>query len=93
MYFLISNHNCSYLSRHSEVSDCGQFLIVCPQEGCRDNLVYFANLNNMNKEGCINSTLKLSQVVYEFKHDYEVRMTCILLLDAFGFLYKKIPEH
>ena len=66
---------------------------MCPQEGCRDNLVYFANLNNMNKEGCINSTLKLSQVVYEFKHDYEVRMTCILLLDAFGFLYKKIPEH
>ena len=79
--------------RHSEVSDCGQFLIVCPQEGCRDNLVYFANLDDMSKEGCLNSTLNLSQVVYKFEHDYEVCITCILLLNTTGFISNSLIRY
>ena len=84
----------SFLSRHVEVSDCGHFLIVCPQEGCRDNLVYFANIDNMSKDGGINSALNLSQVVHEFKHDYEVCLSYIWLLNIVGhvsfFLILKI---
>ena len=59
--------------RHVDVSDCGKYLVVCPQEDCRDNLVYFAELHKLSKEIGITGRLELKQVIYQFKHDYEVR--------------------
>ena len=59
--------------RHVDVSDCGKYLVVCPQEDCRDNLVYFAELHKISKETGITGRLELKQVIYQFKHDYEVR--------------------
>lgn len=59
--------------RHVDVSDCGKYLVVCPQEDCRDNLVYFAELHKISKESGITGRLELKQVIYQFKHDYEVR--------------------
>jgi len=57
----------------AEVSDCGQYLLVCPQQDCRDNLVFFAKL-----EGEIKEKISLTQVVFEFKHDYMVKRYSLL---------------
>lgn len=54
-----------------EVSDCGRYLVVCPQEDCRDNLVYFSDLSALDPAKGISGKLDLTQVVFEFKHDYE----------------------
>jgi len=51
-----------------QVSDCGEYLLVCPQQDCRDNMVFFAKL-----EEEIKGKISLTQVVFEFKHDYMVR--------------------
>ena len=66
------NFNATFIFRHVNVSDCGEYLIVCPQEKCRDNLVYFSNLSKATVDGGIKSKLELTQVVYKFEHDYEV---------------------
>ncbi|CAG7708907.1 unnamed protein product, partial [Allacma fusca] len=54
----------------SDVSDCGNYLIVCPQQDCRDNLVYFASLVEPLKEG-INSKLELTPIITNFEADYD----------------------
>ena len=64
--------------RHVDVSDCGRYLIVCPQEDCRDNLLYFADLSKLSKDTGISAKLDLTQVVYKFSHDYEARIQYIL---------------
>jgi hypothetical protein len=78
--------------RHVDISDCGQYLIVCPQEDCRDNLVYFADLNKLSKDSGISGRLDLTQVVYKFSHDYEVCKSQILTPKPFNnyglFLWK-----
>ena len=71
---------CEWFSyRHVDVSDCGRYLIVCPQEDCRDNLLYFADLAKLSKDTGISAKLDLTQVVYKFSHDYEVRIKCVYL--------------
>ncbi|CAL8082960.1 unnamed protein product [Orchesella dallaii] len=53
----------------AEVSDCGNYLIVTPQQDCRDNLVFFADLSEPLKTG-LNKKLTLTPVVTKFEADY-----------------------
>ncbi|XP_060804058.1 prolyl endopeptidase isoform X1 [Amyelois transitella] len=51
----------------AEVTDCGKYLIVTPVRDCRDNLLFFAELNDYNVTG----KLPLTQIVHKFEADYE----------------------
>lgn len=56
---------------YTEMSQCGKYLIMMVQAECRDNLVYIADLSKLEKEEKgIAGKLQLTQVVYQFKHDY-----------------------
>jgi prolyl oligopeptidase len=67
--------------RGAEVSDCGQWLIITPQKDCRDNLLFFYDLNTLpNNE--ISGKVNLTQVVHKMEADYEV----ILLLYIHSFI-------
>jgi len=55
----------------SNVSDCGKYLIVTPQQDCRDNLVYFADLDEALKNG-FTGKLELHPIVTKFESDYDV---------------------
>ncbi|XP_071518101.1 prolyl endopeptidase isoform X2 [Panulirus ornatus] len=50
----------------SKVTDCGSYLLACPREGCRDNLVYFASLPEN-----IATKLELTCIVDKFDSDYQ----------------------
>ncbi|XP_013149586.1 PREDICTED: prolyl endopeptidase isoform X2 [Papilio polytes] len=52
----------------AEVSDCGRYLLVSPVRDCRDNLLYFADLD---KQPEITGLLPLTQIVHKFEADYE----------------------
>ncbi|OXU24299.1 hypothetical protein TSAR_016943 [Trichomalopsis sarcophagae] len=52
----------------AKVTDCGRWLVVMPQQECRDNLVFFAKLNTA--EG-IKGKLPLTEVVGNLEADYE----------------------
>ena len=60
-----------FISRGAEVSDCGQWLIITPQKDCRDNLLYFCDLDSL-LDNKISGKLKLTQVVHKLEADYEV---------------------
>lgn len=51
------------------MSDCGKYLIVSIVKACRDNLLYFADLE---KNGKITGKIPLTPIVTEFESDYEV---------------------
>lgn len=53
----------------TRVSDCGRYLILCVVKDCRDNLVFFADLE---KHGEIEGKVELTQVVFTFESDFEV---------------------
>ncbi len=53
-----------------EVSDCGRYLLVCPQQDCRDNLVFFADLQSLPNNGSIEGKIPLTQVVFKLEYDY-----------------------
>lgn len=55
----------------AEVSDCGKYLLVFPQQDCRDNLVFFADVSEQMKNG-FNSKLVLTPVVSKYEADYDV---------------------
>uniref|UniRef100_A0A1B0C9Q7 Prolyl endopeptidase n=2 Tax=Lutzomyia longipalpis TaxID=7200 RepID=A0A1B0C9Q7_LUTLO len=50
------------------VSDCGKYLILLIVKDCRDNLVYFADLESA---GTITGKLELKQIIHKFESDYE----------------------
>ncbi|GAB0087261.1 prolyl endopeptidase [Sergentomyia squamirostris] len=50
------------------VSDCGKYLILLIVKDCRDNLVYFADLESA---GEITGKLPLKQIIHKFECDYE----------------------
>ncbi len=54
------------------MSDCGRYLLVCPQKDCRDNLVYFAELKKDadGNEDKIAGKIELTQVVFKFENDF-----------------------
>lgn len=52
-----------------QVTDCGKYLIVMVVKDCRDNLIYFADLE---KTGDIKGQLELTPVVTKFEADYHV---------------------
>ncbi|XP_031619279.1 prolyl endopeptidase-like [Contarinia nasturtii] len=52
----------------TQVSDCGKYLIVTIVKACRDNLLYFADLE---KNGPINGKIPLTPIVTEFEADYD----------------------
>ncbi|XP_022914975.2 prolyl endopeptidase-like isoform X1 [Onthophagus taurus] len=52
----------------AQVSNCGKYLIVTSIKGSKNNLLYFARLDNIEK---ISGLLDLHPVVTEFEADYE----------------------
>ena len=54
------------------MSDCGRYLITLPQQDCRDNLVFFTDLQAL-PDGAITGKLPLTQVIFKLEHDYEVK--------------------
>lgn len=50
------------------VSHCGNYLVLTPIKGCKNNLLYFAKLDDIQN---IKEPLKLQEVVGELKADYE----------------------
>lgn len=56
----------------ARVSDCGKYLILSVVKECRDNLVFFADLE---KHGEIEGKVELTQVVFNFEADYEVSIS------------------
>ena len=64
--------------RSAEVSDCGQWLIIKPRLGSRDNLLLFCDLRTLpNNE--ISGKVNLTQVVHKFEADYQVMLILYLL--------------
>lgn len=51
------------------VSDCGKYLILLIIKDCRDNLLYFADLE---KNGEINGKIDVTPIVTKFEADYDV---------------------
>lgn len=51
------------------MSDCGKYLVVSIVKACRDNLLYFADLE---KNGEITGKIPLTPIVTEFVADYDV---------------------
>ncbi|XP_065359890.1 prolyl endopeptidase [Calliphora vicina] len=51
----------------SEVSDCGKYLIMPIVKDCRDNILYYANLE---EAGEITGKLKVNKIVEKFESDY-----------------------
>lgn len=49
------------------VSDCGNYLVLTPVKGCKNNLLYVCNLN----ETPITGKLPVTRIVTEFKSDFE----------------------
>ncbi|KNC30382.1 hypothetical protein FF38_02686 [Lucilia cuprina] len=52
----------------SEVSDCGKYLIMPIVKDCRDNILYYANLE---EAGEITGKLKVNKIVEKFESDYQ----------------------
>lgn len=52
----------------ASVSHCGKYLVLTPIKGCKNNLLYFAKLE---EGGDIKGVLKLQEVVGELKADYQ----------------------
>lgn len=55
-----------------EVSHCGKFLMLYIMKGCKDMLLYFANIEGID----IKSKLEFMKVVKEFEADYDVSFEC-----------------
>lgn len=58
-----------FVRRSAQVSDCGKYLFLNIVKDCRDNLVYFADLE---EAGDIKTKLKITPIVTKFESDYEV---------------------
>lgn len=50
------------------MSDCGKYLVLTTSKSCRDNLLYFADLE---AAGEIRGRLDITQIVFELVADYE----------------------
>ncbi|KAK6630387.1 hypothetical protein RUM44_005054 [Polyplax serrata] len=53
----------------TDISDCGRYLIVYLQKGCRDNLVYYCDFEKINYK--INGKLPITEIVGRLEADYE----------------------
>ncbi|KAJ8889147.1 hypothetical protein PR048_008641 [Dryococelus australis] len=56
--------------RHVDVSDDGEYLFVMPQEGCKDNLLYYSRLADLSG-GKITGKLELIQLVHKMEAEYQ----------------------
>ncbi|KAG5873179.1 hypothetical protein JTB14_035232 [Gonioctena quinquepunctata] len=52
----------------ADVSDCGNYLVITPIKGCKNNLLYFSKFQTNGK---ITGKLKLTPIVTEFVADFE----------------------
>lgn len=64
--------------RGASVSHCGEYLIITPLKGCKNNLLYFTKFEK-NTE--ITGKLDLTAVVEEFDADYEVIILKYMVLN------------
>lgn len=55
--------------RGASVSHCGEYLIITPLKGCKNNLLYFTKFEKGTE---ITGKLNLTAVVEDFDADYEV---------------------
>lgn len=55
--------------RSAQVTHCGKFVILSIVKDCRDNLLYFTDLE---KNGDIHGKLSFTPIVTKFEADYEV---------------------
>lgn len=62
----------------SHVSDCGKYVVLCIVKDCRDNIVYYSEL-----DGEIKGKLEIKNVVEKFEADYDVSFYVI-------FFYKNV---
>ena len=53
------------------MSDCGRYLILLLCEGCKDNMVYFVDLQDLPEDGP-SGLLSPVCIVDKFEADYEV---------------------
>lgn len=70
----------------TEVSDCGKYLIVTIVKACRDNLLYFADLE---KNGEITGKIPLTPIVTEFEADYDVNIKSLQFKNRLSLKKKK----
>lgn len=76
----VNNTRCSLgCCSSTKVTNCGSYVLLCPREGCRDNLLYFSTLPSD-----VHSKLDLTCIIDKFEADYEVR------LDGFGAILIKL---
>lgn len=54
----------------AEVSECGKYLLILPQQDCRDNLVFFTEISEQMQNG-FSTKLELTPVVTSFEADYD----------------------
>lgn len=69
-----------------QVSDCGKYLIMMVVKDCRDNLIYFADLE---KTGEIRGKLELTPVVTKFEADYHVSLHFIKIITRSALVMTK----
>lgn len=62
---------CVVCDSRADVSHCGRWLIVTPRRDCKDNTLYFADLNEL-PGGKVTGKLSLTPVITKFEADYEV---------------------
>ena len=55
----------------AEVSDCGRYLMLLLSEGCKDNMVYYVDLQGLPEDGP-RGLLSPVCIVDKFEADYEV---------------------
>lgn len=60
-----------FVSSGAEVSDCGNWLILTPIKGCKNNLIYVGNLAEIKE---INGKIPLVPIVEKLEADYEVML-------------------
>ncbi|GAB6024282.1 hypothetical protein CHUAL_008975 [Chamberlinius hualienensis] len=61
---------------HGDISECGRYVIIYVYEGCKDNLVYYCDLQSLPNG--IDGKLPLKPLVEEFEAEYD----CITTQDS-----------
>ncbi|KAF5281223.1 hypothetical protein FQR65_LT14816 [Abscondita terminalis] len=66
--FVVVEFDDPHIRIQTNISDCGDYLILTPIKGCKNNLLYYCHLKAV---GHITGKLTVTPIVTEFKADYE----------------------